>query len=167
MARALARAKDSGRGGGSDPHPGGDGPTHPSDARRELDSKGDAVENAIADQREARRAKQRRTGNAEREISDEHKRVNTQEESANAKRNWSKTRVALTARRAAVHLAGVNNDRWTDVNTLFEYYNATYFDNQLGEVTFSWIDRTVGRRGLWYCLCAARCRVGGTARTRT
>ena len=154
MARALARAKDSGRGGGSDPYPG-DGPTHPSDARRELDSKGDAVENAIADQREARRAKQRRTGNAEREISDEHKRVNTQEESANAKRNWSKTRVALTARRAAVHLAGVNNDRWTDVNTLFEYYNATYFDDQLGEVTFSWIDRTVDDEDFRYCLCSA------------
>ena len=157
MARALARAKDSGRGGGSDPAPDDNtgGRDTPSDARRELDSKGDAVENAIADQREARRSKQRRQGNAEREISDEHARANTEEESQNAKRNWSKTRAALTAKRAAVHLGGVNADKWTDVNTLFEYYNQTYFDDKLGEVTFSWIDRAADDEDFRYCLCSA------------
>ena len=151
MARALARAKDSGRGGGSEPHPS-DGPTA-SDARGELDSKGDAVDNAIADQREARRQAARTETPSERYPTST---------SASTRRRNPRTRSETGARRggahrqrAAVHLAGVNNDRWTDINTLFEYYNTTYFDDKPGEVTFSWIDRTADDEDFRYCLCSA------------
>jgi hypothetical protein len=50
------------------------------------------------------------------------------------KGKWAKARAALQSKRAGLHLSNVSNDRWTDANSLFEYYNNTYFESALHEV---------------------------------
>ena len=114
-------------------------------------SEGAIIDNQIAHQRESRRPA-RRVDATDREISDE-KRHNAMQGSA-GKSNWNKARAALQSKRAGVHLANVSNDRWTDANALFEYYNSTYFKSALSDVTFSWINREDDDGEFRYCLCS-------------
>ena len=117
------------------------------------------MENQIAKQREGRRPA-RRADAADREISDEVGRARAGEVEAAASAGngatlWSRAKSALNARRAAVHLHGVNNDRWVDADALFAYYNDAYFEGRLSEVTFSWINREEEDGEYRYCLCSA------------
>lgn len=117
------------------------------------------VENQIANQREGRRPA-RRADAADREISDEVGRARAGEAEAAASAGngaalWGRAKSAVNARRAAVHLANVNNDRWADADALFAYYNGAYFEGRLSEVTFSWINREEEDGEYRYCLCSA------------
>ena len=92
------------------------------------------MENQIAKQREGRRPA-RRVDAADRE--------SPTRSDARARARWKRPRrpetrsalepsqMALNARRAAVHLANANNDRWVDADALFAYYNDAYFEGRL------------------------------------
>ena len=103
------------------------------------------MENQIAKQREGRRPARR--ADADREISDEVGRARAGEVEAAASAGngtalWSRAKSALNARRAAVHLANVNNEQMgRDADALFAYYNDTRTSKTaVPEVTFSWVN---------------------------
>ena len=127
------------------------------------------IHDQIVTQR-ALRKPQGRGGLADREISEEvalratklETAQNTSAQSKNSKENWRTVRTAITVRRAAVHLSNVHNDRWVDVDALFSYYDATYFEGKLSDVSFTWVNRGTDAdtnahdtNDFRYCMCSA------------
>jgi len=111
------------------------------------------VDDQIASQRDWRRPPTRVDATA-REISDDKGHNAYLEHGDAGKDKWAKARAALQSKRAGLHLSNISNDRWTDVNSMFEYFNTTYFESTLHEVTFSWINREHEDGEFRYCLCS-------------
>ncbi len=141
---AMARAMNKGAGDEAD--------DPEARAARDL-AEGAAVDDQIASQRTGRRPARRQDA-TDREISDETALAESRRAAESAKQNWGRARAALDAKRAAVHLSGVNNDRWADADALFAYYNGAYFGSRLSEVTFSWFTREEDDDDYRYCLCS-------------